>query len=480
MFSEWAGEHAGAARAAVPPGGRATTLRARGAGGAAAGVSAKSGATEGGPEECGEGEGEDWSPAEATAELEAQPPEQPACYDTTGWIQGKRRKEGAETGMWRRLGVSGVEMKMFALMFLNVFQSPRCPTTAALAAWMEAARCTSTSRLYSPPFSRTASTSPPTTTSTSCSLCRGRTQTALCTAPATPPTLASVPASTTASTPCWARLTANTLRTVTRTQTTVTATAAPNLWMTPSTPSAAGSPHSHRRPTTVSSSHNPSLNLILNWDSVGSFCNEVSEQHTKTCSHIDHLYIQVRSFPKVFFFFFFVILLLADFSPSLDRRRAGPWRSEVTGLYEDDYSSSPSLTPLLPPQAYLSLEGQNGEEAGEENIVYLWKSLPRKDQCKLPDIKLDRQWYISVAFYVFVCVPVAPIVMWWLHIELRTECKGSSCRAEVSTDTVCVPSSVYVAAMNHFSSCVMKPSCLLAEKFFINRLLYLYSPCFCF
>lgn len=62
-----------------------------------------------------------------------------------------------------------------------------------------------------------------------------------------------------------------------------------------------------------------------------------------------------------------VILLLAD----LDRRSLGPWRSEVTGLYEDDYSSSPSLTPLLPPQAYLSLEGQNGEEAGEENIVYL-------------------------------------------------------------------------------------------------------------
>ncbi|XP_044051051.1 rho guanine nucleotide exchange factor 28-like isoform X2 [Siniperca chuatsi] len=62
-----------------------------------------------------------------------------------------------------------------------------------------------------------------------------------------------------------------------------------------------------------------------------------------------------------------------DFSPPLDRRPLGPWRSEVTGhrLYEDDYSSSPSLTPLLPPQAYLSLEGQNGEEAVEENIVYL-------------------------------------------------------------------------------------------------------------
>ncbi|XP_070760322.1 rho guanine nucleotide exchange factor 28-like [Enoplosus armatus] len=61
------------------------------------------------------------------------------------------------------------------------------------------------------------------------------------------------------------------------------------------------------------------------------------------------------------------------FSPQLDRRSLGTWRSEVTGhgLYEDNYSSSPSLTPLLPPQAYLSLEGQNGEEAGEENIVYL-------------------------------------------------------------------------------------------------------------
>ncbi|XP_071339594.1 rho guanine nucleotide exchange factor 28-like isoform X3 [Trachinotus anak] len=61
-----------------------------------------------------------------------------------------------------------------------------------------------------------------------------------------------------------------------------------------------------------------------------------------------------------------------DFSPSLDRRSLGPWRSEVTGhgLYED-YSSSPSLTPLLPSQAYLSLDGQNGEEGGEENIVYL-------------------------------------------------------------------------------------------------------------
>lgn len=63
----------------------------------------------------------------------------------------------------------------------------------------------------------------------------------------------------------------------------------------------------------------------------------------------------------------------ADFSPPLDRRTLDPWVSEVTGhgLYDDGYPSSPSLAPLLPPQAYLSLEGQNGEEAGEENIVYL-------------------------------------------------------------------------------------------------------------
>ncbi|XP_062418271.1 rho guanine nucleotide exchange factor 28-like isoform X2 [Pungitius pungitius] len=63
----------------------------------------------------------------------------------------------------------------------------------------------------------------------------------------------------------------------------------------------------------------------------------------------------------------------SDFSVPLDRRSPGPWRSEVTGhrLYEDGYSTSPSLTPLLPPHAYLSLEGENGEEACEENIVYL-------------------------------------------------------------------------------------------------------------
>lgn len=65
--------------------------------------------------------------------------------------------------------------------------------------------------------------------------------------------------------------------------------------------------------------------------------------------------------------------LAADFSPPLDRRSLDPWMSEVAGhgLYENDLSSSPSLTPLLPQQAYLSLERQNRGEVGEENIVYL-------------------------------------------------------------------------------------------------------------
>lgn len=83
--------------------------------------------------------------------------------------------------------------------------------------------------------------------------------------------------------------------------------------------------------------------------------------------------MSLSSPPIHLYFDSLVFLLLADFSPQLDRHSLGPWRSEVTGeeLREDDYSSSPSLTPLLPPQAYLSLEGQNGEEGGEENIVYL-------------------------------------------------------------------------------------------------------------
>lgn len=83
--------------------------------------------------------------------------------------------------------------------------------------------------------------------------------------------------------------------------------------------------------------------------------------------------VQTDFFKLSLNFVLFAVLLLAEFSPPLDKRSLGPWRSEVTGhrLFAEEYSPSPSLTPHLPSQAYLSLEGQNGEEAGEENIVYL-------------------------------------------------------------------------------------------------------------
>ncbi|XP_043967627.1 rho guanine nucleotide exchange factor 28-like isoform X4 [Gambusia affinis] len=62
-----------------------------------------------------------------------------------------------------------------------------------------------------------------------------------------------------------------------------------------------------------------------------------------------------------------------DFTQMEETQTSGSWRSGITGhgSSKDHNSSSPSLTPLLPPQAYLSLEGQNGEEGVEENIVYL-------------------------------------------------------------------------------------------------------------
>ncbi|XP_054630150.1 rho guanine nucleotide exchange factor 28-like isoform X2 [Dunckerocampus dactyliophorus] len=61
-------------------------------------------------------------------------------------------------------------------------------------------------------------------------------------------------------------------------------------------------------------------------------------------------------------------------SPQLDHHSLGAWRPKVTSqeLYENNYSSSsPSLTPLLPPQSYLSLKGHLREDGSEENIVYL-------------------------------------------------------------------------------------------------------------
>ncbi|RVE67938.1 hypothetical protein OJAV_G00086780 [Oryzias javanicus] len=51
-----------------------------------------------------------------------------------------------------------------------------------------------------------------------------------------------------------------------------------------------------------------------------------------------------------------------------DAQPPNPWRSEVTGLFKDDFFSP---APHLQPPAYLSLEGQIGDEVEEENVVYL-------------------------------------------------------------------------------------------------------------
>lgn len=111
----------------------------------------------------------------------------------------------------------------------------------------------------------------------------------------------------------------------------------------------------------------------------------------------------------------FYPLFPADFSPPLDRRSFDPWMSEVTGhgLYDEDYPSSPSLAPLLPPQAYLSLEGQNGEEAGEENVVYLWESLEKNEYAARR--RTGPKYYI----WSFVCVsvPFHPSC-WWIYISI--------------------------------------------------------------
>ncbi|XP_023814687.1 rho guanine nucleotide exchange factor 28 isoform X2 [Oryzias latipes] len=54
-----------------------------------------------------------------------------------------------------------------------------------------------------------------------------------------------------------------------------------------------------------------------------------------------------------------------------DTHPPSSWRSEVTGLFKDDFFSSASLSPHLQPPAYLSLEGQIEDEVEEENVVYL-------------------------------------------------------------------------------------------------------------
>lgn len=255
-----------------------------------------------------------------------------ACLLQYRWVNTRWGKRQEDEDWW--CGVDAL------LMVLCPYS--RCPLTAAQAVWMADVHCTQR-KLFWPPWIRTTSTSRLTTTSSS--FCQRRTSMAVCTAPAILLMLASVPACTTASTPCWVRRTTNNPRMVSHTQTTRRATVAPGLSMTPP-----GSRHRHRDQQWV-------------WEPLSATQNS-------------HLYANSLKIQSGFCFLMFFPPSPADFSPPLDRRPLDPWMSEVTGhgLFDDDYPSSPSLAPLLPPQAYLSLEGQNGEEAGEENVVYLWES----------------------------------------------------------------------------------------------------------
>lgn len=117
LLTDWPGERVGAARAAVSVWVRAAPLRARGARRPVAGVSAKPGQAEGGPEECRDGEGEDRSPAEAAAELETQPTEQPARHNTTRWIQGKQIRERRR----KYIEAENVKVQKMAVRTINIF-----------------------------------------------------------------------------------------------------------------------------------------------------------------------------------------------------------------------------------------------------------------------------------------------------------------------------------------------------------------------
>lgn len=60
-----------------------------------------------------------------------------------------------------------------------------------------------------------------------------------------------------------------------------------------------------------------------------------------------------------------------NISPPLDRLSLGSLRAGPPDLGQYEYNTSASLSPLLTRQAYLALDGQNREDGGEENIVYL-------------------------------------------------------------------------------------------------------------
>lgn len=216
-----------------------------------------------------------------------------------------------------------------------VFSFSRSPHTAAQAALMGTSRYLRTSQVCSAVCNRTTSSSRPTTATNMPSHCKRRIiLTAYRSAQAALQTEALVPASATASTLCLAKRTANNLFMV-------PTTAAPYRPQTASIHSVAEWLHNSRDPATVG---------------------QISASKTlyKIITYLFRL-------PNHFLF-----LIAADATQLEKTQTSGSWRSGITGhAIKEHNSASPSLTPLLPPQAYLSLEGQNGEEGVEENIVYL-------------------------------------------------------------------------------------------------------------
>ncbi|CAB1320271.1 unnamed protein product, partial [Coregonus sp. 'balchen'] len=149
--------------------------------------------------------------------------------------------------------------------------------------------------------------------------------------------------------------------------------------------------HSGLRKSQDSPNHSPihSPNLSLRPSLYNSLNTLLSQAHSKPATdslthqhyaHPQHSHLQPGNSPNNPFGSRFTTGHEApnnnNFSPPRDRLTLGLLRSlgsEVTGLglYEENFPASASLTPLLTPQAYLSLDGQNGEDGGEENIVYL-------------------------------------------------------------------------------------------------------------